>query len=229
MENSESKNRSLCYLCGKTVNRVTRDHIFPKNLFPVPRPSNLPTAPACEPCNNSLSDDEELFRVMMTGGQAFETKTGNRIWTDRIRPSLKDNRRGIKSHLKRNLKWKEIVTPGGLYLGLEGGIEFPRQRIDSVVKKIAKGLIYLDVGEAAPDDVEIKWDYSQFEPEKFLEPPLDEAFRSAKRTDFGDDVISCWRYIIAGDPTMSMNWIVFYRNTTLFVETYRHNAIAEVA
>jgi hypothetical protein len=54
-----------CYLGGAT-DKLTADHVIPKFLFPEPRPSNLITEDACEPCNNGFSKDDELFAVYLS-------------------------------------------------------------------------------------------------------------------------------------------------------------------
>jgi hypothetical protein len=47
-----------CYLCG-AQERLTRDHIPPRNLFPQPRPTNLITVDCCEVCNNGMNLSDE--------------------------------------------------------------------------------------------------------------------------------------------------------------------------
>ena len=80
-----------CYLCGIRP-ADTKDHLFPSGLFNRPLPTNLITLPACRECNNALSSDEEQFRVFVASGKAIETEAGFRVWTERIRPDLKESR-----------------------------------------------------------------------------------------------------------------------------------------
>lgn len=134
---------SICYLCGNKL-AETRDHIFPKNLFPRPLPSHLLTAPSCGECNNSLSDDEELFRAFVALGVAYETSSGYRIWTERVRPSLQLDRRGFKTLLLRLIKDVKLFSPNGMYVGNAKALLVDQERINRVLEKIARGLYYLD-------------------------------------------------------------------------------------
>lgn len=61
-----------CIYCGATE-KLTKDHIPPKNLFAKPRPTNLITVPCCQTCNESFSQDDEYLQMIMhtrleTGG-----------------------------------------------------------------------------------------------------------------------------------------------------------------
>ena len=52
------KNRECgCIYCGDGA--TTREHIPSKTFWVEPYPDNLPTIPACFPCNNGISFDEQ--------------------------------------------------------------------------------------------------------------------------------------------------------------------------
>lgn len=205
-----------CYLCG-SKQADTRDHIFPKNLFPRPMPANLPTGPACRESNNSFSDDEELFRALVTSGMAYETTSGRHIWDKRVRPSLQQNRRGFKTLLRKLVT--EVKLPSGSALALE----FKPERVNRVLSKIAKGLYYIDRGESLPNNVKLLFRYD--EPRKLIEPPLDEAIKGAKKTVLGENVIVYWRNTVEGDPANSMTWLVFNRFHCFLILTYTENVL----
>ena len=193
-----------CYLCGNKQ-AETRDHIFPKNLFPRPLPSNLPTAPCCQQCNNSLADDEEIFRTVVASGEAYETPSGRRIWDERVCPSLIQNRRGFKTLLRKLVRVVKLSSGDNAV-----ALEVDQKRVNSVLNKIAKGLFYLDKGEPLPDYVELLFKYAVDEPQKLIEPPFDKAIQGARRTELGKGVVTYWRNIINGDPSNSMTWLLFY-------------------
>jgi hypothetical protein len=210
---------SVCYLCGRKL-ADTRDHIFPQNLFPRPLPPNLPTAPSCEECNNSLSDDEELFRTFVASGEAFETPPGYRIWTERVRPSLQQNRRGFKTLLRKLARELKLFSPKGIYLGTAMSLQIDQERVNRVLKKIARGLYYLDAGQPLSDHVCLLFQYAKDDWQKFVTPPLDEAFRGAERTDLGEGVLTYWRNIMKDDPANSITWLVFYGVHPFVILTY---------
>lgn len=140
-------------------------------------PTDLPTGPACRECNNSFSDDEELFRALVTSGMAYETTSGRHIWDKRVRPSLQQNRRGFKTLLRK------LVTAVKLPSGTALGLEFEPGRINRVLSKIAKGLYYIDRGEPLPNNVKLLFRYD--EPRKLIEPPLDKGIKGAKKQFWG--------------------------------------------
>ena len=220
--------KRICYLCGvRPAN--TRDHLFPECLFPKPIPSNLPARlPACEQCNNSLSKDEELFRVFVASGMAYEKEPGFRIWTEKIRPDLQGKRRGLKHFLKPLTKVVTVISESGGFLGQAGIIEMQRQPIQRVLRKIAKGLYFLDTNQVLPDDVEILADYSD-KPERLVSPPLDEAIKGAKKSAYGNGVVTCWRNIVKDDPATSLTWLVFYEDKAFLLCTLRQETLEAVS
>lgn len=210
---------SNCYLCGfRTAS--TRDHLFPPGLFPKPLPTNLPTLPACERCNQELSKDEELFRVFMAIGMAYESNAGFDVWTKRIRPDLRGRRRGLRPLLQSMTKVARVVSQTGISLGRTLVLEVEPEPINRVLRKIAKGLYFLDTsGEVLPDNVEILMDYGAGKPERFISPPLDEAIKGAKRVDLGDGVVTYWRNTVKDNPQESITWLEFYKDKVFLVCT----------
>lgn len=221
-----SSNR-ICYLCGiRPAN--TKDHLFPESLFPKPIPSNLPARlPACRQCNNSLSKDEELFRVFVACGMAYERQAGFRIWTDKIRPDLQGKRRGLKRLLKSLTKVVPVISKSGGFLGQAGILEIQHQPIQRVLYKIAKGLYFLDTNQVLPDNVEILADYFD-KPESLVSPPLDEAIKGAKKFAYGDGVVTYWRNTVKDDPTASLTWLLFYEDKAFLICTFRQETLGAV-
>lgn len=215
---------SICYLCGDKP-ADTRDHIFPKNLFPRPLPSNLPTVPSCGECNNSLSNDEELFRAFLASGLAFETSLGYRIWTERVRPSLQMNRRGFKTLLRRLTKEVKLLSPNGISVGNTMRMEVEQERINRVLKKIEMGLYYLDTGQPLPEEVQFVFHYAGHDWQIIKEPPFNKWIQGAKRVDLGKGVVTCLRNTVQNDPSQSFTCLVFYEVTLFLVLTYCGNIL----
>ena len=221
------KKEAECYLCGGN-GPATKDHIFPKCLFPQPRPSDLPTAPACPECHsNTLSKDEELFRVLAASGMAYEHSQGSRVWDQGVRPDLQGKRPGLKSLLRRLVREREVFSPGGIYLGSELCLEFDPERINNVLSKIAKGLYYLDTGQSLPEDVVILAKYGDLNPEQLTAGDLGEAIRGANRIELGDQVVVRWRNTVKDDPRQSLTWLVFYGTNAFLICTYPKGLLEE--
>jgi len=180
-----NEQQQICYLCGVEPAN-TRDHVFPANLFPKPLPTNLHTLPACRKCNESLSKDEELFRIVVASREAYEDETGNRTWTERVRPDLQGGRSGLKKFVQSLTKVAPVLSKTDVFLGMAFVLEVDREPVNNVLTKIAKGLHFLDTGQILPQDSQILCDYAGDQPERFISPPLDEAMRGAKRFDLGD-------------------------------------------
>lgn len=206
-----------CYLCGVRP-ADTNDHLFPSGLFNKPLPTNLLTLPACRKCNNALSSDEEQFRVFLASGRAFERNAGFRIWTERIRPDLKRGR--LKPLIRSQVKMAKVLSGSGELLGHTLILEVDRAIITRVLRKIAKGLYFLDSGSVLPDNVQIFVDYADGQPERFISPPLDEAIKRAKRIDLGDGVVTYWRNTIKDEPTASITWLKFYEDKLFMICTF---------
>ena len=213
-----------CYLCGTRLTNVTctKDHLFPECLFPRPLPANLPPRlPACERCNNGLSADEELFRVFVASGMAYESKAGFRIWTERIKTALKGRRPRLRPIIQSLTKVAPVESESGKLLGHTLVLETNPEPINRVLRKIAKGLYYLNNGQILPSDVQILVGYDYGQPERFVAPPLDEAIRGAIRVDLGDGVVTYWRNTIKADPASSLIWLEFYRDKVFLICTCR--------
>lgn len=218
---TNSPSNALCYLCGARLAN-SKDHLFPVCLFPDPKPTNLPRRlPACSECNHGLSKDEELFRVVVASGMAYENEAGFRIWTERIRPDLQGRRRGLKPLLQSQTKLARVVSESGAILGHTLILETDPEPINRVLRKIARGLYFLDTGQVLPNDVQILVGYAAGQPERFTSPPLDEAIRGAKRVDLGNGVVTYWRNTVKDDPVLSLTWLKFYEDKIFLVCTDR--------
>jgi hypothetical protein len=177
--------------------------------------------PACYECNNGLSKDEELFRIFAASGMAYESNTGNRIWNEKIRSALQGRRPGLKPLIKSMAKPIVILNKAGLLLGTALILEVDPAPINRVIRKIAKGLYYLDTGKVLSSKVEILVEYENEKPERFFTPPLDDAIRSAKEVRLGRGEVIYWRNTIKDNPEESLTWIKFYEDKTFLICTSR--------
>ena len=175
----KTKQQKPCYLCGKT-DYCSNDHIFPRELFLYPRPSNLLTAPACTACHSdALSRDEELFRVFAASGMAYEDTQGRRIWDEKIRPSLKRSPK-FRWLLRDSLAQLELKSDAGLYLGKQIGFSADSIRSGRLLTKIAKGLYYHETRIPLPSNVHIYWEHDKGDPSNLASGPFLELIQNAK-------------------------------------------------
>ena len=113
----------------------------------------------------------------------------------------------------------KVESESGDPLGHALVLEVKPEPINRVLRKIARGLYYSDTNQILPDDVQILIWYGGGRPERFIAPPLDEAIRRARRTDYGQGVVTVWRGHLEGDPTASLTWLHFYQDKVFMVCT----------
>jgi hypothetical protein len=179
------------------------------------------TAPACEHCNNSLSDAEELFRVLVMAGDAVLTTAGKTLWDQRVGPSLRSDRRGFRTYIRQSIVLADVVNGEGEPISKYPVLEADHDRIVSVVEKIAKGLYYAETQEPLPPNVNVQFEFEQFSPERFFEGKLRDAIAVAVKTQFGNgNAVTFWRKTDPEDPRQSLTWICFYEKNFVFLITF---------
>lgn len=133
----------LCAFCGTRLTREnrTKEHVFPRNLYPQSKRNpdlQLLTVPCCETCNNSWSDDEAHFRMIMMLAGDPPTKVKQELWEGPVT-------RGFdKSYGQGRLQTLiDQMVPVELSSGRRHMIYPARDdRVLRVVRKIIKGLLY---------------------------------------------------------------------------------------
>lgn len=196
-----------CYLCGQRP-AVTRDHVFPRLLFPKGRaPTNLPTLPACIQCNNQLSEYEEAFQHLILSGRALDTAVARAVWDTKVRPSLNNNKRRSRQTLLSHVEIQKAVTFWEHQLHDWPVLNVSRDVVDQVLGKIAKGLYFLEFGHRLPEDVRIEVWFAQDRYERLVDPEL---MPFVRKSEVAKDILTYWRVVAADKPTASITWFVFY-------------------
>jgi hypothetical protein len=145
--------QELCAYCGNPA--TTRDHVPPQSLFNPPLPNNLITVPACDQCNNGVSDDDEVFRnelSFMAGSFGESPKAAQRL-----QPTMRGIRRN-KAMLTRMVKSAQRVeryTQSGLYLGHGFAVPLMPGVQQRVITRIVRGLYWHHVGARLDADTQI--------------------------------------------------------------------------
>lgn len=114
-----------CYLCGAPP--TTRDHVPPKGIYPDPKPANLITVPACEPCNSSTRLHDEYFRWLVATASPGSKEAKVLAKTKIIRGFRK--RPALLRHVMSRAQHLPVRTPAGLYLGTQPVFEYDRSRV----------------------------------------------------------------------------------------------------
>lgn len=197
-----------CYVCAGTGVKLTKDHIFPRGLFPPPLPRDMLTAPACEECQQRLQPDEEYFRTLVASG-AYSDETARELWDGKIKRSF-DNSPGFRQTFANAIRVMEWKSPGGIVLGDIPVIEGDQERTGNVLRKIVRGVFYLGSGRTVmPFDV--KFNFTQVSP---ISPPLPEPVQQIL---YGIPVrtvgnVVKYRFeLFPQDPRMIVSGFAFYR------------------
>ena len=148
--------KDICYLCGKPIERKrSKDHVPPKQFYPeeirVREKLNLLKLSAHEECNGDYKLDEEYFYAgMYPAVGRYNSNMAKLMYKDLLRRSEKPQ---IQILARKILQNSGSITKGGLHL--PAGIvqvELDEYRIQRVVLKIARGLLYEEMGEYMPLD-----------------------------------------------------------------------------
>lgn len=149
MEVAKAKMRQ-CVYCGN-VTKVSRDHVIPECLFTQPYPPNLITVPACDPCNNAKSKNDDFFRDLLTC-DLFVSE--NPIAQKGFEKMLSSDRQGssvIARKIRASSRLEPLRTRAGIYLGDYPTFPIDEERVKTIFETIVRGLYYDARRQRFPD------------------------------------------------------------------------------
>ena len=146
----------FCYICAEPLAGTPQDseHVIPANLFERGRKTKgLITLPAHKSCNQSLSLDDEYFRLSMTARASPHDPVARKVWEGpTMRGFHRRDQPGLKIATLENLHSAEVQTPAGIYLGNADVLLQEAERIQRVVNRITRGLFAHLTGNVLPMD-----------------------------------------------------------------------------
>lgn len=140
---SDERLRGGCVFCDAKV-EDTRDHVPSRVLLDRPYPENLPVVPACEPCNNGFSLDEQYLACLIDCVVVGSTDP-ERVQREQVRKILAENPK-----LRERLEGARLEDGGSTSFVPEG------DRVRNVVVKLARGHAAFELGtpqRRTPDSV----------------------------------------------------------------------------
>jgi hypothetical protein len=193
------------------------DHVFPKSLWVPPYPDDALTAPACGGCQKRLAPDETYFRTVAAASAAGRDQTARKLWAGKIKRSFDRDPRS-RDRLGSEIRTVEWRTPAGLYMGPLFGIEPNRERIGNVLRKVVRGVWYLERDRRVmPFDL----DWSFFQESPLTGRPPDfvmEMLHTLPLQTVGDVVR--YKFVLSPDePRLTIAWMGFYGRTMFTVWT----------
>ena len=211
----------------------TKDHLIPRSWYPDSTPPNLTkwTFPSCNRCNNEFSrvEDELLFVFGMcmepedarAAGipdrvlRAIDSDAGR---TPRDREARSARRKRVQESITHTASPPtEAILPGfGVQPGKEypfySAIQIPVDSIGKVVRKLAKGLTFLQDGVRIPQSYQIIWLPAEALGEE-LAAVFDEHAADFER---GPGIV-LRRASASEDPARCVMWIELWGKLRLFV------------
>jgi hypothetical protein len=130
-----------CAYCGLPSDKRDKEHVFPRNLYPLSKaPSKVQrlTIPACNRCNNSWADDEVHFRnILVLAGDPI-TPARTELWNTKVDRSFSQID-GLK-RLQDIVEQMKSVNISGQ----DRHMVYPGNdpRVIRVMRKIVRGLSY---------------------------------------------------------------------------------------
>ena len=219
---------NICYICGARPGD-TLDHIFPRMLFPKSDAyTDLPRRlPACKECNNALSKDEELFQQLVLSWRALDTPQARRVWNTKIRPNLRGKRPALRHRVLKHTEFAPLVNQLGKQFGTWPVLKISRDVADRVLKKMAKGLYYLEAGNPLPPDVEMQVFHGGQNSAGIQKIILPEILETTKKVAVGsEDILVYYRAVASDQPMASMTWFIFYRWNNFCVATLPYSDLS---
>jgi hypothetical protein len=130
----DARNKGFCVHCGGSGE--TDDHVPSKVFLDEPLPANVMVSPACFPCNNGLSLDEEYLACLIECAAIGE-----------IDPNRME-RQKIANILRKNLRLSEMLRKAKSWTD-DGSIQWRAdpERVRNVVLKLARGHVAYDLNE----------------------------------------------------------------------------------
>lgn len=205
----------LCVYCGEKP-ATEREHVIAKQCFSEPRPPDLITVPSCPDCNDRFKPHEDYMRAHLAANLEAITKnrSARRLHDGKLMRSFQKDH-AIAKLLKRDIVWRPVRTPAGLFLGLAAVLNMDLNRAKVVCEKIVRGLYYHVHGKRLPAGYEVQLQ-SQITDDQLR--TLAVLFEGKKRTwkCLGEGVFTYVTFTTVEDTGLTL-WIATFYDTFHFV------------
>ncbi len=112
------------------------------------------------------------------------------------------------------MRWTDVRSQGGVYLGRAPAFPIDRPRIQTVIEKIVKGLYFKHKKRRLPADQVV--DRYLYNPP--IENPFQEEIVKVPLHNVGDGTVFSYRYCMGDGPDFLSYWfLMFYNDTTFFI------------
>jgi len=154
----------------------------------------------------------------MAASGAYADEAARALWEGKIKRSF-DNSPGFRQSFANAMKTVEWKTPAGIILGEFVGIEGDQVRIGIVLRKIVRGLFWLDSGGTVmPFDVRFNFSQVSTMTEPLPEEVMD-LFHGMPIRNVGN-VVKFKFGFASEEPRATVTWMALYGRTMVAVWTW---------
>ena len=207
----------MCAYCGCQSEKMEREHVVPKLLFPKPLPQIMVTVPACGKCNDEKKEDDEYLRDFLV---IDHENSGVSVIEGPLKEKLIRAAGRGQSLLARDVRDKTqllpVHSPGGLYLGRALGVPVDHVRANRLFSRIVRGLHFKLYNRRLPDDV--KFEVRRLYPQSKQHVVNTLVQMGVQECRSIGDSFQCMHGIDAKDPTVTY-WLMRFFNIFITVST----------
>jgi hypothetical protein len=129
----------VCVICGIRA-ATTHDHVPPKGFFKGSKNAALVKVPACAPCNNGASSDDEDMRFYMSMQVGKQTPESSRLWEQGAHKSVK-RKTALRNHVLGTAREMQVLGEDGRPV-VRLAVEVPGSLYDAVFSRTVRGLYF---------------------------------------------------------------------------------------
>lgn len=223
---NDTKTVQLCVLCGeREATKGEGDHLPPQCIYPKPRPLGIPwnKVPACTPCNNAGSPDDEQFKLII-GISTGEFRENQQPVIDSLAATIAKNMR-----LARQVLTKQQRSYGHRFGNAIAeplvAVPFDGESYRRVIQRIVRGLYWQRSGQILRRDAEI-----QVIPAQLIDPELAEPIRlllsRAERVELNGATF-VYKYILEDDGSSFWGLQFFDKHVVFALVSPQAEAVGE--
>jgi hypothetical protein len=199
----------ICVICGIEV-ATTRDHVPPKGLFKGVVDANLITVPACQPCNNRSSPDDEDMRAFISMQVGKQTPETAQLWDKGALKSIK-RKTALRNQVLSTAQKIALVGEDGVAV-TRLAVEIPAKTIESVFGRTTRGLYFFHTGRILDPSCRV-----EVTPQ--LARQIDPLYEQFQYNEIGGSACRYWYGIVSADPTSTLWLYCFYHSVWIQVLT----------
>ena len=129
----------VCVICG-IRGATARDHVPPKGFFKGSKDAALVTAPACAPCNNGASSNDEHMRIYMSMQVGKQTPESSRLSEHGARRSVK-RKTALRNQVLGTARQMQVFDEDGRSV-VRLAVEVPANLYDAAFSRSVRGLYF---------------------------------------------------------------------------------------